>query len=727
MVNRPPSHPLVAWEEVGVPQESSSPPEPHEVCAVQPLQADASWLAVYEEEQETVDFIQAFLKSSGKEETEKMQFLKRICTLCRAARHKGLLQGLDVFCHRFELAKSIKALLEEEPRDQLRTAVRQLAMDAIAALSSVETVLEGQKESLIHACFTSVFSLPPEEDMQGLDASLYCQTLDAMDSMLRVLVFSSPASGLSKELQTVLKMLLTLTNSQSAAVRTRALRRIQRLSHVLARWPSLEAWQDEFSHGCYTEVQIPILGRLLGCLILLSSCKEEESSHVASDALDSIYRFICKRESRTRSEDKPQHQQAQREWEAESTSSCSLLHKASTLIMAGKNYLRPSEKTGIVLTAIEAMRHSSTYDKQVARAVLNRTMRDPASWLTDVPSIVRCIHESLQSTSTVSAWESLEALLVFLACKYPRELVFSMVINVPLCDSAALSMWGLMLFQNKTPAKFLPELKTIVNSRKRRHRKLISTAVLHACNIQEAVQDCTNAERLRFSSTQLLQEHLRGPNLGLHWLVLKGLITLSERPKTAGKIQVLLPDVVETLQDANKRMALLVFQNMVHYMKRKKASHTALQFSEKLLLLFDDECSQLRETSICLFKDLMEAVVWCDRRRMKTKVWRGLLPLFFHMSDQSPSVAKVSRKALAVVAKILEWEELRHVICPQHTQRITECLLVQDSSRVEEYLQQSLPYLKDAQAPLREAAVALVAASLSPTPLSCCSSPGSAL
>ncbi|XP_074932065.1 maestro heat-like repeat family member 5 [Phalacrocorax aristotelis] len=206
---------------------------------------------------------------------------------------------------------------------------------------------------------------------------------------------------------------------------------------------------------------------------------------------------------------------------------------------------------------------------------------------------------------------------------------------------------------------------------------------------------------------QLLQEHLRGPNLGLHWLVLKGLITLSERPDTAGKIQVLLPDVVETLQDANKdikRMALLVFQNMVHYMKRKKASRTALQFSEKLLLLFDDERSQLRETSICLFKDLMEAVVWCDRRRLKTKVRRGLLPLLFHMSDQSPSVAKVSRKALTAVAKILEWEELRHVICPHQTQRITKCLLEQDRSRAEGYCHQSLPYLKDAQAPLREAA-----------------------
>ena len=51
-----------------------------------------------------------------------------------------------------------------------------------------------------------------------------------------------------------------------------------------------------------------------------------------------------------------------------------------------------------------------------------------------VPSIVGCIHESLEYTSTVSARVSLDALLILLACEYPRELVFSMLIRVPLCD-----------------------------------------------------------------------------------------------------------------------------------------------------------------------------------------------------------------------------------------------------------------------------------------------------
>ncbi|XP_075028769.1 maestro heat-like repeat-containing protein family member 7 [Calonectris borealis] len=411
------------------------------------------------------------------------------------------------------------------------------------------------------------------------------------------------------------------------------------------------------------------------------------------------------------SEDNPDHQEIQREWEAESTSSSSLLHKAITLTTVCKNYFWPSEKTDIVATAIEAMRDSSTYDKQVASSMLNMAMREPASWLTDVPSIVRCIHESMKYTSTASAWKSLCALLILLACEYPKELACSMAINVPPYDSAALAMWEMVFFQNKALNEFLICLTMIVDSQKGLRRKQISTAVLHACDIQAAVQDCTNSRGLSFRSLPLLQEHLRSPNPGARSLVLMGLMTLSERPEMARKIQVLLPDVVQTLQDANKHIrmkALLVFQSVVGHMERTKASHVALQLSGKLLPLFDDECSQLRELSIRLFKDLIKAVVCCDKRRMKNKVWRGLVPLLFHMSDQTQSVAKVSEEALLAVAEILKWEELKDLIQAQQTWRITECLLVKDRRRVEKYLHQSMPYLKDAQASLREAAIKFI-------------------
>ncbi|KAM9027163.1 uncharacterized protein PRD47_006138 isoform 1-T1 [Ara ararauna] len=67
----------------------------------------------------------------------------------------------------------LQALVEEEPMGHLHTAVRQQAMLALARMSNVEMALGEQKESLLEACFRSVFLLPPKTDMQGLCNSLY--------------------------------------------------------------------------------------------------------------------------------------------------------------------------------------------------------------------------------------------------------------------------------------------------------------------------------------------------------------------------------------------------------------------------------------------------------------------------------------------------------------------------------------------------------------------------
>ena len=57
--------------------------------------------------------------------------------------------------------------------------------------------------------------------------------------------------------------------------------------------------------------------------------------------------------------------------------------------------------------------------------------------------------------------------------------------------------------------------------------------------------------------------------------------------------------------------------------------------------------SEVRECSIRLFKDVMEAVVWWQKRNMKKIVRRGLLPLLFHMNDETLSVAQVQISDLA--------------------------------------------------------------------------------
>ncbi|KAM6238907.1 uncharacterized protein M6G45_012486 [Spheniscus humboldti] len=291
----------------------------------------------------------------------------------------------------------------------------------------------------------------------------------------------------------------------------------------------------------------------------------------------------------------------------------------------------------------------------------------------------------------------------------PREVVTSLLKLSPSCDSAALAMWEVTLSQPHTLEKVLREVLSKLQDQ--RLRRMFSSSTEDTCIHHLALLASSDITSEEFAGLYKVQRYLRRPSLVLLSLVLRGLVTLSQRPETAGKMLVLLPDIMETQQDAstdNKMKALLVFRNVMGRMKRKEASPTALQLVEKLLPLFDDESSQLRELSICLFKDVIQMVVGNDKQQMKKNVRRSLLPLFFHMSDQSESVAKASREALLVAAKLLKWKQLKHLTQTQQTCRIGECLLVQDRSRVEEYLSQSLPYLKDAQVTLREAAVRFI-------------------
>ncbi|XP_071886234.1 maestro heat-like repeat-containing protein family member 7 [Anas platyrhynchos] len=214
-----------------------------------------------------------------------------------------------------------------------------------------------------------------------------------------------------------------------------------------------------------------------------------------------------------------------------------------------------------------------------------------------------------------------------------------------------------------------------------------------------------------FGNPVHLQSYLRHPSPEVRFLVLKGLCTVSESPEKAREIQVLLPDILEALQDTNTDVvlkALLVLRNVMAHVERRKASGPALQLAEKLLPLFDHESSQVREHSICLFQTVVEAVLRQRKKEMKRRVHRSLLPLYFHMRDQSESVAKASGEALAMAAKFLRCKELKRLAQTEQTWRIGECLLQQDRGRVEEYLQQSQPYLQATQTLLRLEAVRFI-------------------
>ncbi|XP_048180117.1 uncharacterized protein LOC125336053 [Corvus hawaiiensis] len=423
MEKRPPAFPRKAWEEDSSSEESSSlylqPLSFYDTTTMQPLQIDSSWLPVYEEAEEAVDFIMAFVSSLDKD-THKFTFLKSVYVLCKTALKRGLTQGLDLFCQTCEVVDNIKDILEKEPRDHVSLRVRYLAMITIDELSLVENVLEGKTKSLLSACFSSVFWLPPEREMPRSGASLYIKTLKAMDTMLRTLVLSFPVSSVSQELQDIFEMLLDFTKSEREVVQERALGRIGVLTYLMSNYSILKAsvnfGRDSSGRVCPEDISIPIVGKLLARLILFR-CSSEHTSYTAFHALFSLAEFLYKSRPIDRSD--------QLVWEGVTTSSlCSLSTKDCT--QAFGRYLRSSERTDVILEAIGALRDDSILDKEVPSSMLDVAMRDPDSWLMDVPKIVSCILETLPCITTESGCKKVESLFLLMTNEYGSAVLISL-------------------------------------------------------------------------------------------------------------------------------------------------------------------------------------------------------------------------------------------------------------------------------------------------------------
>ncbi|RMB97171.1 hypothetical protein DUI87_26332 [Hirundo rustica rustica] len=273
-------------------------------------------------------------------------------------------------------------------------------------------------------------------------------------------------------------------------------------------------------------------------------------------------------------------------------------------------YLRRAERTGIVLTTIEILGCSSLLDEQVPVEFLEVAMKSPGLWLMDGSGL----------------WLPLSPVR-FLPPFLPKPVagIPQSVLEVPkvmrhifvYCDE-----------KNTTTAHSFPTLLVLM--------MLASGDVLEnkVCPLDKSLN------------------LLRSPRKAVVPLVLRALVTLSERVET------------------------------------------------------EEDCVQ--ERSICLFRELLGKMVWRDTKAMRRNSWEALVHLVLHMSDQAPSVAKASKEAILATAELLKWRELKHLAQREQTWRMGECLLAKDSSRAEEFVSASQPYLLSPQVPVREAALRFI-------------------
>ncbi|XP_074786303.1 maestro heat-like repeat-containing protein family member 7 [Athene noctua] len=395
-------------------------------------------------------------------------------------------------------------------------------------------------------------------------------------------------------------------------------------------------------------------------------------------------------------------------WDSEGAWLLSLLDCSDMGTVFGE-YFRPSQKTDVLLVGIEALTADDAHDRQMGGDIVDMAMTDPVSWLTDVPEILRHIHRNVEHIHTEPARRSLHSLLLLLTEWSPREVVRSLLGISPMSDRAAVAMWEVLVSVPWALRRVMSELLGVLQDW--RLSRVFSSATEDACIYPLALLACANIDTEEFAALYKAQRYLRRPSPVFLSMVLTGLNTLSKTPEMARKLAVLLPDILETLTDANanvKTKALVLFISVMGHMEREEANLISLSLAEKLLPLFDDECSRVRELSIRLFQDMMKTVVGRNKKKMLKTVQSVLLPLLLHTNEEIESVAKASRDTLHASAKFLGLRRLSSVAKTGQTPLIGECLITHRRSRVEEYLLQSLPYLKDPQATVREEAVRFI-------------------
>ncbi|XP_067387535.1 maestro heat-like repeat-containing protein family member 7 [Emydura macquarii macquarii] len=452
-----PSKPLLAWEKTKPPPEKSrrkSLEQKQELCVPQPFRADSPspsnspcFMGPDSEEKEALDYIEAFLKGDEQDEAKKLKFLESISTLSRAVSTRSPEGNLDAFICKSLLVEKIKVLIHQESIDSLASAVRQQAMLAVMELSKVKPPLgDMEQSSLLTICFLSVFSLPPADTRQEVEAALYTKTLEAMDQMLKALMCEDEKPNLL-ELQNILEVLLPWTASNEVRGRLRAVERITWLIRLIASHHKFNGL-DEFK----------VLGQLVGCLTLCCADQDQEICRWAVDGLHHIYSFMLRQKCRTVAKDSTEYLQILRDWQAENTFWFAWFTNTSDIAMMFGKYFHPAERTDFILTALDGMRDASVHNSVAAAHMLHASLGVPVPGLEKVSEAVRSMYRNLDSISEPLAQEELLRALRLLGYRYSEEVVVALLGCSLSCDSVAAEMWRTLTSHPKTTGRVLREL-----------------------------------------------------------------------------------------------------------------------------------------------------------------------------------------------------------------------------------------------------------------------------
>ncbi|XP_039394352.1 maestro heat-like repeat-containing protein family member 7 isoform X2 [Mauremys reevesii] len=505
-----------------------------------------------------------------------------------------------------------------------------------------------------------------------------------------------------------------------------------------------------------------VLGQLVGCLTLCCVEQEQEIWQSAVEGLHHLFSFMQLLKSKMLVKHGAEYRQILKDSQTERAFWVTNISNITSLF--GK-YFNPSESMDFLLVAIDGVRDSSVHDAVTARNMLHKILEVPGLGLVRATRALYVILQEQACRQEVKElFPQLYVALLFhvthtvqhtasqerehnqedtAAPLSPVRFAVKAMEALLLCagykEQATFMMkhgrWDLLM-SSDTHHKGVCLLARAMVSLNVEERNWIFHHVMAILNDRDdrwyvpavalfiQLLKCPDlGSELEDAIVEEMSGLLRDPKTVVRWLALKGLLNLALHPEKVGKLQHLLPDVLERLQEVDRdliRKAITVLKHLLAGMDRQSASCAAVQVAAQLLPLFHDvrpgssqeipsNCrhvtSKLQVLSITLFKDLLELVRGPNRRQMKEHVLQSLVPLLLLVHDERPNVSQVCWDTLSSAAQFLRWHQLSGLIQHKETWRSCDCLVIHYKERADDFLGQTMAFLQNPQTPVREAAI----------------------
>ncbi|OXB51472.1 hypothetical protein ASZ78_009135, partial [Callipepla squamata] len=242
----------------------------------------------------------------------------------------------------------------------------------------------------------------------------------------------------------------------------------------------------------YEELHLPVLGQLVGSLVLCCTSQEDRTRRSALSALRHLYAFILGRARKPMAAgavrpsqtsymgerwEAPQEEEQEKLKEWEDDDETSLFTSTTDIVLCFAKHFHSSENTDLLLVALQGMRDCSNYHTLVTANMISAlignfkpTTNDVSNWQliaeglspwwgqTGVQRIVTAIHRRRKLITEKRPNRNIWGVLHWLATSDPHAVTLSLLRCSPTCDKNTWKLWKMVLSSVDVVPKMVQEI-----------------------------------------------------------------------------------------------------------------------------------------------------------------------------------------------------------------------------------------------------------------------------